>query len=158
MLVACLRLCMCVWMDKYLQRRNAGKKRKRWQVGRLFPSAILCLLAHKPLKEGKKIRRTNLHWRSCPFHFNLHCTLTTGWHRPVCDLVATGLFANTAGRSQAVSQFVCKTTLGSRRWGERKRREGKKERKKKHLCFTLALLLLEILKKSHCVARTPYKS
>ena len=48
MLVACVRVC--VWMDKCLQRSNAGKKRKRWQVAGSFASYHL-LLAHKPLQE-----------------------------------------------------------------------------------------------------------
>ena len=111
---------MCVyafgWTNVYREEtweRNANVG--KWPA---LPPAFLCLLAHKRLFVCYKSfcfgRRTESSLRSCAFHFNLHCTLTTGWYRPVCDLCATELYSNTAGHNRAVSQFVCTNTLGSR--------------------------------------------
>lgn len=125
---------MCVWMDKCLLRRNAEKKKQTLAIGRLFSSAIICLLAHKPLEEF-------FFKKSCS-HFTLN--YIGYWRlgqpppclRPLCNRT---LLQVQQGLVELLRQFVCTNTSGRRGGKKKKERE---EKKKNILLFHFGTFLL----------------
>ena len=71
---------------------------------------------------------------SCAFHFNLHCTLPTGCHRPVCDLCATGIFCKYS-RAQSSSFPIREQKHVGQQQTDVENEKEKQKRKRESLLF-----------------------